>query len=1028
MTPNAQVHRLYQRFQEAGTAQDVRAVLEEIANLEQGGLRDENLDMLRAQAFRALLRLTEMNLDDARTVVLTGVLPLCLRSEADWEGKGAGWRYTALLREWINTLSSRDRATVRGEITRRLLAALEEGPVESACETVGELGYRTRELTSALQAVASRDPLVGDVALWARMSLGAGGDDRVALREQVHARMPQSWTQPLIGALSAIADRTSLDPLFNYWLTPEKLVAPPEGDLRYLSLFALQIPGRIAERSPDDAGLQDEVWERIRRLRDSARELVDSRLFMGDELAHPCDTPDVVATLLSLVQPGQTPNLRLLLYLRLQEFVRPRQLSGWGMPLSTEVSDLVLHDFLTATGMVGRSRTLQADVKQAALDLLVSAGNQTALTLLDSALRVEQSGYLIARVLDLAACFRIDPLPGIVLDLLANRDTHIPEADNQRFVAHISAIHVAHACESPEAFQALLQFEQPGQGDGVLLSLVDALADTASTLIASGDQSVAEQLWQALDPGSPAHRRIAATAAIASLLRRQCLPDPSYDRVWQVVQDHTLNPFARKELLDALGDVPRGSLPPRILDNLRTSLVTLSDAGTIPPEMRGEWQNVVLGVLACHGRLAQDHMLMTDLLGLSRRGHGWDLAPPEQSKQPSPHVLGILYAEDPASFAPAVADLLQKGATPTIAQILPYLDQTGIGTPPDVVDALARRIGAAQTGQSGNLGLLGVLARICPDRLALEAWPNFQNWLPQVRAGFANALGFAPIERADARHHRLDLLLKLMGDGQYGVRRAAYRAMATAEPQVLASLCTSWAGNVDVAELRQRAAEAAQWAPDLGGLSEVQVLAADPEPTVRETWTRCAQERQERLWARQYLGRLQAVWSEECILPAWCSGRALERVGDDEAEEGLQALAQERDRPAGVRYWLRRVANKVGERWRKVTEQWPEPWFSCRGNLEEVEGEWAGRQGAGGPFHGWLWLVPASTPTGQSSWGGWAEQAFPGTDQIELKIQGRPPARALVARTVLPSGPSYLVGTGPYPDPATQATTSGKSI
>ena len=50
----------------------------------------------------------------------------------------------------------------------------------------------------------------------------------------------------------------------------------------------------------------------------------------------------------------------------------------------------------------------------------------------------------------------------------------------------------------------------------MLISLLDALDDTAAALISAGDSSAEEQLWEATASGQPEHRRAASAAALGS--------------------------------------------------------------------------------------------------------------------------------------------------------------------------------------------------------------------------------------------------------------------------------------------------------------------------------------------------------------------------------------------------------------------------------------------------------------------------------------------------------------------------------
>jgi hypothetical protein len=216
--------------------------------------------------------------------------------------------------------------------------------------------------------------------------------------------------------------------------------------------------------------------------------------------------------------------------------------------------------------------------------------------------------------------------------------------------------------------------------------------------------------------------------------------------------------------------------------------------------------------------------------------------------------------------------------------------------------------------------------------------------------------------------------------------------------------------------MRRRAAEAASWLGALPFEGPVTDLASDPEPDVRETFARCQRERKERDWAAAYLQCVLEVRTEDSLLKNWRYGRALERTGDDSTLERLDEHRRLPDLPAGIRYWLGRLVKKLRTRWDEVTRKWPEPWFARRGSLEEAEGAIAETVAAKAAFHCWLWQLPASELTGVSSWGGWCPQAVLPIGLLTLRLVGRRSATILVTQAISPDGPTYFVGSGPYPD------------
>lgn len=102
--------------------------------------------------------------------------------------------------------------------------------------------------------------------------------------------------------------------------------------------------------------------------------------------------------------------------------------------------------------------------------------------------------------------------------------------------SHVGAIAVVHASGSPSAFEALLGFNLIREG-GVLISLLDALTDTAVALTRGGDASAADWLWRAATPEESEHRRAAAAAVLGRLLRRNLLRPLPANRITDRIED-----------------------------------------------------------------------------------------------------------------------------------------------------------------------------------------------------------------------------------------------------------------------------------------------------------------------------------------------------------------------------------------------------------------------------------------------------------------------------------------------------------
>ena len=267
------------------------------------------------------------------------------------------------------------------------------------------------------------------------------------------------------------------------------------------------------------------------------------------QVAHPCDSPGVVQYFLSTLTAKERN--RYLAYSRLEECERPRQLLGWAKNPGQDVIHAVLQDMNATTVMAGRFMTQDVRQKVIAWQTLLSLGLVAALDHVESSVASDKSGHAIGAVLELAACFRLNPVPPRVRDLIAGEFRGMAD-DSERVSCHNAAIAVARASGSTSALDALLAFKIIREG-GVLISFLDALSDTVATLIRSGDASAVERLWWATASDQAQHRRDAAAAALGRLLRQNLLRPIPAARLVSLVEDATLDHYARRVVFVGLG-------------------------------------------------------------------------------------------------------------------------------------------------------------------------------------------------------------------------------------------------------------------------------------------------------------------------------------------------------------------------------------------------------------------------------------------------------------------------------------------
>jgi hypothetical protein len=204
-------------------------------------------------------------------------------------------------------------------------------------------------------------------------------------------------------------------------------------------------------------------------------------------------------------------------------------------------------------------------------------------------------------------------------------------------------------------------------------------------------------------------------------------------------------------------------------------------------------------------------------------------------------------------------------------------------------------------------------------------------------------------------------------------------------------------------------------------------LTRDPEPSVRSASIRSCEEMRNRLWRAVLLERVATGDRQDgnkWLSEAYCYGRALTIIGDDETIDAVKVLRSQSDTPPNVQNWLEAIAADLEKHWRDVTRNWPEPWLPWTGQLEEIEGvvTLAGKQFTTKLS---LWCRRQEDPTDTSSWGGGFATSSPfdilrefsreQSDPIPIGIEGRRNANVWLSATGI-DGYVLFIGTGPYPD------------
>ncbi len=1008
---------------------DINAVLQALESLEKASGPDQlpNRDKyeLVSRAFQALRQLTADAPNAAEPLILERLLPYCVTDCPSARVPLA--MLQQCLADWCSQYTEAVNRDLRQKALGKLHPFLETGDPRAACWTASYIGYREDGLVDALWAIVrNNDSAAGDTALSTLVALGVPDKGRNSILTELHKRATmRSPSLSLISALSRIADPTSVQVVYENWLdaSRQNLQASDLSSAQPIrGSFVLGIFRSVLDSKSDAAALQDQIWQMLVSLADEQPQEYANDFYLG-QTAPMCNSVLVASQMLKWLaqQTDQQKNpewARYLIGLRLEECVRPRQLEGWADISGEKALELLHHDACQDTGHDVVLTTQQDMVKKKAWETLFRAGHKQALDWFCEAVEQETSGFIQQTIMEWFSVFRIEPLPEIVVQWIQEPYSIEPgKVDSRKLAPRMAAIRMARSAASREAFCALLGFGLTVDGQ-VLEQSVEALADVALHLIRQGDVSVTEELLGAIANGRE-HTRIAASYAFQQVAA--FFPSLVLDHARKLVsaaRDQSRKALERGTLVSTLGYARGWRIPSEFLKDL--------EVWAHEPE---RWVGGgSLEALARHGYLFGNQQLMQEILGLRHVEDGWDLADTGEYLEWRPYILGLLYYDHSQELAPAFARLLQTSDFLHVPQIYGWLiaSHLGLSRPPlprVIRDALIKRVYSGQSQTSSETGGFEVLARLAPRDLAQEEWEGvWSKWLADSRAALADALGEADLD-TDSQSKAVSHLQLLAGDGQYAVRRAAYRALARQSMDALHKLCLSWSV-APSAELRQRAAEACGWLgleqnkAERGRFEELyQELSVDREKSVREVAKRAWVERRKRHWAQQYLSIVMNVQGQTNgeMLDVWRYGDALTRVGDDSCIRALKEHRTGKVHPPNVRYWLERIIEGLQKNWRETTQKWPDPWFAWSGQIEKGRGKLLALDGQVLEIEYSIWLQPAREPSEHHDWGG-AAWPIPilselGASRIEF-ADGRQ-GQVMVSR--ISGGIAVFRGNGPYP-------------
>ncbi len=697
----------------------------------------------------------------------------------------------------------------------------------------------------------------------------------------------------------------------------------------------------IADNYDTDLLVQEAAWELIVKLYESDPDRYTFDIYLGGNIAPSCNDPRVPLNLVQWLElhpqdSERDADRRRLLYLRLSECVRPRQVEGMSSTIPPKSLALIQLDARRNSRNTGRWSTWESNLKQQAWTTLLLLGHPSTLSIsqFNKAIVHEDSGFLKGKLMELLACFRWKHLPDQVLTWITEKKDLKRETAPQELPFRRGAESLARSAGTRQAFDALLASGTTFDG-ALLRETANALASLSVTLARQGDAVIIEKLLETVEHRKEEGIRRAAIEALVWIASADLLPVQYQSRIVALIEDESREALERSNIVHILGAIQLEFLVPEILGLLK-QLVHSEQAAIASSALEALVQN---------GAVLDMAGLLEERLSFTRENERW-------TSQFSPHttnwMVGMvvtLYRHDPEHLALVMASLIEGISAfmlPLVLRVLDEIHRVERRTlPVEVRRALLAQLDSMRDALfTDPTELVEICAKLLPDAFGERVWESqWEAWMPETRAALARALGHGKYTIESARERAIEQLLLLIRDAQYRVRREAYRSLASIAADVLLCVTAAWA-HAPIMELRRRAAEALSWlAPgivfDLVANDLKRVLTSDPDLLVREALIRSNAERRQRVWANEYLLHMRKVYrkNNKARLSAWRYAHALTMTGDDYIIAELEADLATEKLALHERQWVIWALNNTKESWKKTADKWPKPWSSWRGRI-----------------------------------------------------------------------------------------------
>jgi hypothetical protein len=587
----------------------------------------------------------------------------------------------------------------------------------------------------------------------------------------------------------------------------------------------------------------------------------------------------------------------------------------------------------------------------------------------------EPESYSTSEIIEDFAVFRIEPLPPKIVSAIKERRNITKSSHSKGDALAFAAPKLARCAGTEEAFEALLDPGLEFEND-VLLETVESLTDVALTIAAAPPRRdwTVQRLLDTLVRSEIAPQQAAVCRALQAFAANGLLPPYALPAISTAFLSGRIRTHSVARLAQLFGYLPPESVPEEVLACIRK--LAADDHDVLGDR--------ALEVLARRKELAGDVDLLTRRLGVIVVGDQIDWQPDSPQSSVTGALLGLLYLQYPERFEIASSTLLQRGTWLHVQQFLQVIKRPDGGAPTlfgeKLVAALFLRLHEKITPFSAELYLFEEIVHCAPSKLACENWSLLTSkWLPDARVALADVLGLLLSEPVELRQRAALQLASLASDGNFAVRRAAFRALSAIAPDFFESLITQLSESQD-ADDRWRAAEAVWWIHDTRPDSRLAPmkdnLCVDTHKQVRKAAAKGRKAARRRKWAAFYLKKILGIGAATNaeVMSLWKFGHALAHTGDDDTIRQLYEHVERTSLPANARYFIGEVLKNLEKNWKKVQEKWPQPLELKRGVVERGIGTIHIRE-RNVRVEYEIWGQPAMIERSTQHWGGFATAA-----------------------------------------------------